>query len=334
RHGILCTNAHVIDDEFVSSLEVRFPSAPAGKQGPHPAEVLYEDTERDLALLAVETDLPPLRVAVAYAFRKGEDVTVIGNPGAGGDAVLENAITRGVMSTKAKLDGRSFYQLSIAINPGNSGGPVFDSTGQVVGVATLKTHDQEALAFCVPVEDLQTALGKLAGQSASQRDRARSRHRLVTAVHALGRAGAMYCLGIDFRRAAADALPVAAGNFKATSQRIDAAITEFHKDYGTLLAAEVEGVRADLSLTAAERDKFGRLAQLFGQIKTGYREPPAKLAEDALRILKADFRRLLVDLCKILKIDEPPPHLLAAFDGRSAAKGTFFFMIPSPRGQK
>ena len=48
RPGIVATNSHVIDEEFISGLEVRFPSASEGKQGPLPAELLYEDPKRDL----------------------------------------------------------------------------------------------------------------------------------------------------------------------------------------------------------------------------------------------------------------------------------------------
>ena len=43
RPGLVATNAHVIDDEFLPDLEVRFPSAPAGQRGPIPADLLYED---------------------------------------------------------------------------------------------------------------------------------------------------------------------------------------------------------------------------------------------------------------------------------------------------
>ena len=81
--------------------------------------LVYQDKLRDLAFLAVETDLPALAVASEHQFRKGEDVTVIGNPGLGGEMVLENAISRGVVSSKVKLNGQDFLQLGIAINPGN-----------------------------------------------------------------------------------------------------------------------------------------------------------------------------------------------------------------------
>ncbi len=63
RYGVIATNAHVIEEEFVSNLEVRFPSAPAGNQGPLNAQLLYEDRKRDIAFLAVKSDLPMLRVA-------------------------------------------------------------------------------------------------------------------------------------------------------------------------------------------------------------------------------------------------------------------------------
>ena len=57
--------------------------------------------------------------------------------------MLENAISRGVMSTRTTLDGQPFYQLGIAINPGNSGGPVIDLAGKVIGVATKKATQLE-----------------------------------------------------------------------------------------------------------------------------------------------------------------------------------------------
>ncbi len=200
--GLVATNAHVIDDELIPDLEVRFVSADDKHKAPLKAELLYEDPQRDLAFLAVKTDLKPLRVAKTYTFRKGEDITVIGNPGLGDGQVLENAISRGVMSTKTQIDGRNFYQLGIAINPGNSGGPVFDSSGRVIGVATLKASKQEATGFSIPIEDFQEALTKLSKQSTADADGYRSRHRINASVKALGGGGALMCLIIDLRRAA------------------------------------------------------------------------------------------------------------------------------------
>src|SRR5207248_2469951 len=130
---------------------------------------------------------------------KGEDVTVIGNPGVDGETVLENAISRGVMSTKAEIDGRKFYQLGIAVNPGNSGGPVFDSAGRVIGVVTLRIPGKEELSFCIPVEELRVAMTRLGEQAPGAVASVRSRHRLVTAYKNLGTAGALYGLGLELQ---------------------------------------------------------------------------------------------------------------------------------------
>ena len=159
--GLLATNAHVIEGEVIKNLEIRFPSAAENARGPISAELAFKDPKRDLAFLRVKTDLPPLQIAEAYQFQKGDDLLVIGNPGAGAKLVLENAISRGVMSTRTTLDGQPFYQLGIAINPGNSGGPVIDLSGKVIGVASRKATQLEGTAFCIPVEDLRAAMAKV-----------------------------------------------------------------------------------------------------------------------------------------------------------------------------
>ena len=196
RPGVLATNAHVIDGEFMPTLRVRFPSAEKDQQGPVLAELLYEDTRRDLAFLRVKSTLPPSRVASLYKFRKGEDVTVIGNPGAGNQLILENAISRGLMSTRTSLQGQSYYQLTMAVNPGNSGGPVFNSTGSVIAVVTRKSVQQESLAFCIPVEELNLAWRRLTAFRRTRSSCQQSRHRLVLAVKELGGLGALYSAGI------------------------------------------------------------------------------------------------------------------------------------------
>lgn len=155
--GVLATNAHVLSLERIEDLRVTFPATALGSMT---TELLFEDPPRDLALLAVPTVSSPLEIESNYRFRRGQDVTVIGNPSVGGTLILKNALSRGVMSTEVVIDGRRFYQLNIAINPGNSGGPTIDSSGKVVGVVTLKSSQLEATAFCVPASDLLSAIGQ------------------------------------------------------------------------------------------------------------------------------------------------------------------------------
>ena len=266
RPGIIATNAHVIATEFLTSVRVRFPSAEKGQQGPVLAELLYEDAHRDLAFLRLKTSLPPLRIAASYRFRKGEDVTVIGNPGAGNELILENAISRGLMSTKTSLLGQRYYQLTIAVNPGNSGGPVFNSTGSVIGVVTRKSMDQESLAFCIPVEDLNLALGKIDSFPQDAIERQQSRHRLILVVKELGGIGASYSAAISSRQKQSGN-----GANAGSAEEYYVVTVGSLEGRGLLkLKAEVDQVRQDHCVSHAIRDKVAQLAVNLEKFKALY----------------------------------------------------------------
>gem|GEM_PF-1455026 len=315
--GLLATNAHVIDNEFLDQLEVHFPSADSAHKGPVPAELLYEDPKRDLALLAVKTDLPPLRVARSYAFRKGEDVTVIGSPGIGDGKVLANAVSRGVMSTQTSLNGQDFYQMGVSVNPGNSGGPVFDSAGRVIGVVTLKTSEQEALAFCVPVEDLHSALSALSSQSGADAAKVRSRHRVVHAVRGLGAAGAIYCAAIDH------GLLASAGRLspesKAQVDKLEAALPELDAALFAPIPPEVPAIRNDPLVVLSVRENVAEMADNYNRLKALHARRGAGVRADELRQMKQAHRRLIVDLSQALGL-ELPTKMLTAFDPHEGAE--------------
>ena len=316
RPGIIATNAHVIATEFLSSVRVRFPSAEKGQQGPVLAELLYEDTRRDLAFLRVKSSLPPLRLAKAYRFRKGEDVTVIGNPGAGDELILENAISRGLMSTKTSFEGQHYYQLTIAVNPGNSGGPVFNSTGSVIGVVTRKSVEQESLAFCIPIEELNLALGKVDNFPQDAAEHQQSRHRMILVVKELGGIGALFSAGINSRqkKSATGASAETTGGYYVT------AVGNFERRGLVRLKTEVEQVRQDPNVSQADRDKVGQLADNLEQLKAMF--AAGQLGKDQkaqLTKIQASHVRLLLELCKTLELD-PPFNILFAL-GHSADKG-------------
>ncbi len=302
RPGVIATNAHVIDGEFITNLRVRFPSASKAQQGPITAELLYEDERRDLAFLRLKSSLPPLHVATSYTFRKGEDVTAIGNPGAGGELILENAISRGLMSTKTSLEGQRYYQLGIAVNPGNSGGPVFNSRGAVIGVVTRKSSEQESLAFCIPVEELNLAIDKVVTLPQDAIERTQSRHRLILVVKGLGGSGALYTSVISLQRQKGAGGPKA----KVATGYYDAAVAHLEKQTFPRLRAEVARVKDDPLVAEPLRQKVGQLAENLEKFRALYTAGnPAKNANDSFAALKATHRRLVIDICKTLKLDVP-----------------------------
>lgn len=196
--GVVVTNFHVIEGSTLGELEVYFPGAkPPSKLPTRVTSVRLTDRVRDLAFLSVETSLKPLPVSTTHEFRRGQSVTVIGNPGVGVDLVLENAVSVGVLSTKAEFRGQSFYQVSIGINPGNSGGPCFDSRGEVIGVVTMKASKQEGIAFCVPASDVRSALLAQARVTAAEARRVSSNHDATAVVSRLDRVGDVYATTME-----------------------------------------------------------------------------------------------------------------------------------------
>jgi len=159
--GLVVTNKHVVNDEFVGDLTVVFPSAADRFQTAQSATLYYKDPALDLAYLRVQATPAPLIVNHDYAFRRGQEVAVLGNPGMANGELLVNAICKGVMSTEARIQGRNYFQLGISINPGNSGGPVLDANGLVLGVVTLKDPKKEGMGFCIPAKDLSQSLQEL-----------------------------------------------------------------------------------------------------------------------------------------------------------------------------
>ncbi len=180
RPRILATNHHVISCEFPERIEVVFPSASQDQKGPFKAKLLYADADRDIAFLSVESKLPALSLATNHRFRRGQDILVVGSPGE-----LENAVNIGVLSSEKDIADQKYYQLGISINSGNSGGPVIAREGNVIGVVTLKSTEQEGIAYCVPIANVVEALDKMEKLTESEKTQNNSRHRAEVALRLL-----------------------------------------------------------------------------------------------------------------------------------------------------
>ena len=51
--------------------------------------------------------------------------------------VLQNTVTRGIVSGVRQAGSVTLIQTDAAINPGNSGGPLVDRAGNVIGINTM-----------------------------------------------------------------------------------------------------------------------------------------------------------------------------------------------------
>jgi S1-C subfamily serine protease len=156
--NVLATNYHVIADSPSNEIGVFFPDGEESMQGPFQARIVAEQPDRDLALLRVEAEIPALEVYPNYQFRRGQDVIIIGTPGYLRQGLLPNAVTRGVLSSQARLHGLDHFQLSLAVNSGNSGGPVLGMDGRVIGVVVSKSLTEDSISFCIPATDLESLI--------------------------------------------------------------------------------------------------------------------------------------------------------------------------------
>lgn len=132
-NGHIVTNHHVI--EGCSDLKGNLTGEAAMV-----LRVVSSDANNDLALL----QSPSTATFKEYArirdrsIRSGDSVVAIGFP-FHGLLTSDFTVTTGIVSSLSGMRNDSrFLQISAPVQPGNSGGPLFDTTGQIVGVVTGK----------------------------------------------------------------------------------------------------------------------------------------------------------------------------------------------------
>ena len=146
--GIVITNAHVVNDADTVIVKLN-------DQKEIQAEVLGVDRRTDVAVLKIKADnLPQVKIGDPGKLKVGEWVAAIGSPFG-----LESTMTVGVVSALGRNLPQEnyvpFIQTDVAINPGNSGGPLFNTSGEVVGINSQiysRTGGYMGLSFAIPID--------------------------------------------------------------------------------------------------------------------------------------------------------------------------------------
>jgi TPR repeat protein/S1-C subfamily serine protease len=127
--GDILTNAHVVNN----CTRIRIQPSGIG------VKVVARDARNDLALLRAESlGLPPARLRTGRNVRLGDDIIAIGYPLKG---VLSSGavVTSGIINAMTGLnDDTSAFQISATVQPGSSGGPIFDRSGNLVGIVRAR----------------------------------------------------------------------------------------------------------------------------------------------------------------------------------------------------
>ncbi len=146
------TNDHVIGnaDQITITLD-------SGDE--YPADVVGEDTRKDLALVSFESrqEIPVAVLGDSDQLRVGDWVLAIGSPYG-----FQSTVTAGIVSALGRRGGPAgnisdFIQTDAAINRGNSGGALVNLDGEVVGIntwITSQTGGSVGLGFSIPINNV------------------------------------------------------------------------------------------------------------------------------------------------------------------------------------
>ena len=158
--GHIVTNNHVIDNAEEINVTIGDNDVKVYK-----AKVVGKDKKTDLALLKIDapSGIPFVKFGDSDKIRVGDPVIAIGNAfGFGG------TVTAGIISAKGRhLDGQfyeEFIQTDASINRGNSGGPMFNMSGEVIGVNTAivsPSGGNIGIGFAIPSNTTQTIITQL-----------------------------------------------------------------------------------------------------------------------------------------------------------------------------
>lgn len=155
KDGYILTNNHVVE----GAKEVTVTLADKNE---YTAQVVGRDPRTDLAVLKIDAkkDLPAAGLGDSESLKVGDWVVAIGNPFG-----LNHTVTSGIVSAKGRVIGAGpyddFIQTDASINPGNSGGPLFNMTGEVVGINTAIIPQGQGIGFAIPVSTAKPLIPQL-----------------------------------------------------------------------------------------------------------------------------------------------------------------------------
>lgn len=157
--GYVLTNNHVVDG--AGQVTVRL-----SDRRELDAKVVGTDAQYDIALLKLNaSDLPVVSLGDSKNVKAGQWVVAIGSPFG-----FDHSVTAGIVSAIGRNFGGAdqqyvpFIQTDVPINRGNSGGPLFNLSGQVVGINSQifsNTGGFMGVSFAIPIDIAMNAVEQL-----------------------------------------------------------------------------------------------------------------------------------------------------------------------------
>lgn len=143
------TNCHVVTDAADVGVMVN------GEL--HKATAIKPDWYHDLCILTVAgLNIPTVKFGASKSLTYETSVFTVGYP----DTTSQPVNTFGAVKGLFPMDDSVIIRASSAFKPGASGGGVFDESGSLVGIITLKSRGNQEHYYYMPVEWVQALMQK------------------------------------------------------------------------------------------------------------------------------------------------------------------------------
>ena len=146
----LLTNVHVVGSN--GSVTIRRAGGTT-----EVARVAATAPDFDIAVLKISnplSDQATIPLGSLAGTRTGQEVIAIGSA----FGMLQNTVTRGIVSGVRRVGAAQLVQTDAALNPGNSGGPLLDRTGTAIGINTASFRQSQGLNFAVSIDHARALL--------------------------------------------------------------------------------------------------------------------------------------------------------------------------------
>lgn len=141
--GVIVTNFHVVAHTKQATVRL------ANQDAYDTVEVLDVDKRKDIAVIKIKAvSLPYLTLGQSAAIEVGQPIFSLSNP----LGELQNTLSQGIVSGIRQGDGYHYFQITAPISHGSSGSPIFNSSGEVVGIAVATIEEGQNLNFAVPID--------------------------------------------------------------------------------------------------------------------------------------------------------------------------------------
>ncbi len=158
--GVVISDKYILTNYHVIEGADRLLIFNAGKEVQ--ATVSAYDREMDAAVLyAKQLDAVSAKIGDSDALKVGEWMICVGNPLS---EELRGTVTAGIVSALGReiSQNESMIQTDAAINSGNSGGGLFNTSGELIGIPTMKYTGAavEGIGLAIPINCVKPLIQK------------------------------------------------------------------------------------------------------------------------------------------------------------------------------